>query len=179
MCSVEKLYPSVWFVGMSGAGKTTISNCLLNYMKRKNIPSYKLDGDEFRQNISSDLGFSEKDRSENLRRARCVTKILHDLGIFTCVSLMNPFEKQRELTKEMFGVYYLEVFVEAPLDVLRSRDTKGLYKRFRQGEITNMCGLDSKFELPKNCDLILNTAENSEEECLHKLLGLMYERFSI
>lgn len=174
-----KLYPSVWFVGLSGSGKTTMSDYLMSHMKSKNIPSYKLDGDEFRKNISSDLGFSEKDRSENLRRARCVTKILHDLGVFTCVSFMNPFEKQRELTKEMFGNYYLEVFVEAPLDVLRSRDTKGLYKRFRQGEITNMCGLDSKFELPRNSDLILNTAENSEEECLHKLLELIYERFYI
>ncbi len=155
----------LWFTGLSGAGKTTIANQLDQLLIANNNHSYILDGDAFRNGLSSDLSFTKKDREENLRRVKYVAEMFCDAGIISIVTFISPFKADRKKAKDLLGEYYIEVYVKTSLTIAERRDPKGLYKRARNGEIQNFTGIDSPYEKPENPELILDTEKHSSAEC--------------
>ena len=155
----------LWFTGLSGAGKTTIANQLDQLLIANNNHSYILDGDVFRNGLSSDLSFTKKDREENLRRIKYVAEMFCDAGIISIVTFISPFKADRKKAKDLLGEYYIEVYVKTSLTIAERRDPKGLYKRARNGEIQNFTGIDSPYEKPENPELILDTEKHSSAEC--------------
>lgn len=150
---------TIWLTGLSGAGKTSLSNELLQFFKLYNRTLIKLDGDELRNSLNSDLGFTEEDRTENIRRVASISKALNDQDIWTVVALITPLNKQRLLARNIIGENYIEIYVKCPLDVCEQRDVKGLYKKARNGTIKNFTGISHGFEEPDNYDLLINTNE--------------------
>ena len=155
-----------WFTGLSGSGKTTLGQGLKNFFDKQKLPSVLIDGDELRSGLSSDLGFSDSDRIESNRRAMQITKLLLKSGITPIVSLISPFESEREKIKEQFYQFEFKLFyLDVNINVCKKRDPKGLYKR----KISNLSGIDSKYEIPTNPDLILDTKNYSIQNCLEKI----------
>lgn len=148
----------VWFTGLSGAGKTTIARLALGILQAEGQPAFLLDGDMLRTGLSSDLGFSAADRSENLRRAAEVAALLADSGLIVLAAFITPLAVDRERIRARLGQYaFIEAFVSTPLDVAEQRDPKGLYWRARKGEIREFTGIDSPYEVPDKPDLRLDT----------------------
>lgn len=148
----------IWFTGLSGSGKTTLSQLLLTKMQEINIQSIALDGDQFRFGLCRDLGFSKEDRSENIRRAAEVSKLLLDSGQFVIGSFISPFDADRKMVREIVGSpRYFEVFMNASLSVCEKRDVKGLYARSRSGQLVGMTGIDSPYEIPSNPDFVADS----------------------
>ncbi|MCK5470355.1 MAG: adenylyl-sulfate kinase, partial [Cyclobacteriaceae bacterium] len=140
----------VWVVGLSGSGKSTLARGLENALHQKGYITQILDGDNLRSGLNKNLTFSEEDRIENIRRAAEVSKLFVNCGIITICSLISPTEEIRKMAKSIVGTdKYFEVYVNCPIEVCESRDTKGLYKLARKGEIRNFTGIDSPFEEPK------------------------------
>ena len=155
-----------WFTGLSGSGKTTLGYGLKNFFDKQKIPSVNIDRDELRSGLSSDLGFSDSDRIESNRRAMQITKLLLKSGIIPIVSLISPFESEREKIKEQFYQFEFKlIYLDVNINVCKKRDPKGLYKR----KISNLSGIDSKYEIPTNPDLILDTKNYSIQNCLEKI----------
>jgi adenylyl-sulfate kinase len=145
----EKKPLCIWLTGLSGAGKSSIANELKLVFERRGTPVSLLDGDILRQGLNKDLGFTDADRSENIRRVAEVSRLLVDAGVTAIVALISPFEKDRGNARKLFPEgSFIEVFVDAPLSICESRDVKGLYKRARKGEITAFTGIDSPYEAP-------------------------------
>jgi adenylylsulfate kinase len=160
----------VWFAGLSGSGKTTLANGLDKKLHCLGFKTYILDGDNLRNGLCNDLGFSIEDRTENIRRVGEVAKLMMDAGIIVLSAFVSPFEKDREMVRSSIGSdNFVSVFVDCPLDVCEQRDTKGLYKKARQGQIENFTGINSPFETPKYTDLQLKTAEHSKETLIEEL----------
>lgn len=161
----------IWLTGLSSAGKTTLANYIVShYFKEKAIIS--LDGDIVREGICSDLGYSEKDRRENIRRASEVAKFLFNYGNIVVCSFITPFKEQRNKIKKMFpDGSFLEVFVSCPLWLCEERDVKGLYKKVKECKIKNFTGIDSPYEVPETPDLIVETDRNTIEECAIKIIN--------
>ncbi len=156
----------LWFTGLSGSGKSTVANALgkMLYAQGKHI--YQLDGDNLRHGLNKDLGFTEVDRVENIRRASNVAKLMCDAGLIVLATFISPFEKDRENIRTIFGENeFFEVFVDTPLEVCEERDPKGLYKKARSGAIPNFTGISSPFEKPENPDLHLDGTKSIEELC--------------
>ncbi|MBK9192051.1 MAG: adenylyl-sulfate kinase [Crocinitomicaceae bacterium] len=169
----------IWLTGLSGAGKTTISNALNKKLTEKKYFTQILDGDQLRGGINSNLGFSETDRIENIRRTAEIAKLFVNSGIITICSFISPTNKIRLQTKEIIGANdYFEIFVNAPLHVCEARDVKGMYKKARAGEIKNFTGIDSLYEPPANADLALNTEVLSVNECVEMILEKILTRIS-
>ena len=149
----------VWFTGLSGAGKTTtIAGLAVKELNARGSRAFLLDGDVVRQGLSSDLGFTSADRSENLRRAAEVAALLADAGMIVMAAFITPLNVDRALIRSRLGSYpFIEAFVSTPLDIAEKRDSKGLYRRARRGEIPHFTGLDSPFELPEAPELRLDT----------------------
>jgi len=161
----------IWFTGLSGAGKTTIAKGLEKNLHNKGYLTQVLDGDNIRTGINNNLGFSEADRMENIRRISEVSKLLMNSGIITLNSFISPTREIRHLAMDIIGrENFIEVFVDAPIAICEQRDTKGLYKKAREGKIKNFTGIDSPFEVPLNADLVVNTAELSIDEANRKVL---------
>lgn len=147
-----------WFTGLSGSGKTTLANLINKELLRLNYRSFILDGDVIRKGLNSDLGFSDKDRQENNRRIAEVAKLLINAGFIVFVSCISPFEKDRQLTRQICGDNnYMEVFVDCPIDICEQRDVKGLYRKARSGLIQNFTGIGSPYEPPNAPDIIIKT----------------------
>ncbi len=159
----------LWFTGLSGAGKTTIANKLDQLLIANNNHSYILDGDVFRNGLSSDLSFTKKDREENLRRIKYVAKMFCDAGIISIVTFISPFQSDRDKARTLLGEYYVEVYVKASLEVVEKRDPKGLYKKARLGEIKNFTGLDSPYEEPFSPEMTLDTEKESAPICAKRV----------
>ena len=141
----------LWFTGLSGSGKSTISNGLEVKLNDNNIRTLILDGDNIRSGLNKDLDFSDLSRSENIRRVAEVSKLLMDAGTVVLASFISPFEKDRELVKKIIGgPHYIEIFVNTSLEICKKRDVKGLYAKSKAGLIKNMTGLDSKYEHPSS-----------------------------
>jgi 3'-phosphoadenosine 5'-phosphosulfate synthase len=169
----------VWFTGLSGAGKTTISFGMEDYLCSKGIPSYSLDGDNIRTGLNKDLGFSPPDREENIRRISEVAKLFADAGIVVLTSFISPYAKDRLKARELHeasGLPFFEVFVDTPLSVCEQRDTKGLYKKARAGLIKGFTGIDSKYEAPLKPDLVLKAGDWDTEQCIEKIVNMLREK---
>ncbi|PJJ84063.1 adenylyl-sulfate kinase [Mucilaginibacter auburnensis] len=160
----------IWFTGLSGAGKTTLANALERRLHTENIKTFSLDGDNIRCGLSSDLGFSESDRIENLRRIGEVAKLMCEAGLVVTAAFVSPFKKDRQLIRNLLGSNFFEVFVNTPLEVCEQRDVKGLYQKARRGEISNFTGINSPFEQPQNPDLQVNTVNQTIDQLVNTIL---------
>lgn len=169
----------IWMVGLSGSGKSTIARALENKLHAQGHLTALLDGDNLRTGINNNLGFSEEDRTENIRRAAEVSKLLADNGVVTICSLISPTAEIRSMAKAIIGEKYYEVFINCPLEVCEKRDVKGLYAKARRGEIKSFTGIDSPFEEPQHPNIALNTADNSAEENLEILLEYILPKIKI
>ena len=157
----------IWFTGLSGSGKSTIAGELEEKLFQNGYHTYLLDGDNIRQGISRDLGFDEKSRSENIRRIGEISKLFVDSGLIVIAAFISPFEKDRQMVRNRFTENeYFEVYLSTSLKVCEKRDPKGLYKKARQGLITNFTGLGSHFEKPLKSDLILDSYQTDIETCV-------------
>ena len=149
----------VWFTGLSGSGKSTIANALEEWLFENGYHTYLLDGDNVRHGLNKDLGFSDVDRVENIRRVGEVSKLFVDAGLITISAFISPFCNDREMVRDMFPEgEYIEVFVNTPLQVCEERDPKGLYKKAREGEINNFTGISSAYEEPLSPALVVDTS---------------------
>ena len=164
----------LWFEGLSGSGKSTLINHLDQHLVKNNFHTYVLDGDNLRLSINSDLGFSENDRNENLRRASEVAALMVDAGLLVLAGFITPNEHQRRLIRSKFKEnQFIEIFISTPLEVCEKRDTKGLYKNARDGKINNFTGISSPFEVPQNADLTIDTSDKSISECLSTIISFL------
>ena len=167
---------AVWMIGLSGSGKSTLAKALEKVLHDQRHLTMLLDGDNLRTGINNNLGFSEEDRIENIRRAAETAKLFVQCGIVTICSFISPTQKIREMAKSIIGDNYLEVYINAPLEVCEQRDVKGLYKKARNGDLKNFTGIDSPFEAPTKPDLEIRTDLNTQDECLEMLVKFVLER---
>ncbi|XP_076806812.1 bifunctional 3'-phosphoadenosine 5'-phosphosulfate synthase 2-like isoform X5 [Clavelina lepadiformis] len=170
---------TVWFTGLSGAGKTTVSMQLEEYLCSKGIPAYSLDGDNIRHGLNKDLGFAPADREENIRRIGEVAKLFADAGVVCLVSFISPYRKDRVGARHVHkkaGLPFVEVFVDTPLNVCEKRDVKGLYKKARSGQIKGFTGIDSPYEAPENPEVTVKTADQSITECMMEVVRELVQK---
>jgi bifunctional enzyme CysN/CysC len=154
----------LWFTGLSGAGKSTIANLLEKQLNAHNRHTFILDGDNLRHGLNRDLGFTDADRVENIRRAAHVARLMVDAGLIVLVSFISPFAAERRMARELFDSgEFIEVFVDAPLEVCEARDVKGLYKKARAGQIQNFTGISSRYEIPEKPELRLEAGVKPAE----------------
>ena len=170
----------IWFTGLSGSGKSTIAVQLEAQLSDLGFKTYLLDGDNIRAGLNKDLSFTDEGRVENIRRIGEVAKLLLDAGIVVLSAFISPFNADRQQVKDIVGKKnYIEVFVDAPLELCEQRDVKGLYKKARAGEVKNFTGIDSPYEAPENADLVLPTGELSVEESVAKLINFVLPKIQI
>jgi adenylyl-sulfate kinase len=164
----------VWLTGLSGAGKSTLAHMLVPRLRARGWPACSIDGDALRQGLSRDLGFSDADRSENIRRAAELARLLVDQGVFAVVSLISPFRADRSFARSRFEAgRFTEVFVDAPLAVCEGRDPKGLYAKARRGQLPGMTGIDSAYEAPEGPELHLRTELELPALCVQRILDAL------
>ena len=162
----------IWLTGLSGSGKSTLAIGLEQYLFESGFKVYLLDGDNIRKGINKDLGFSSADRTENIRRIAEVSKLMLDAGLIIISAFISPFRDDREMVKEIVGEErFTEIFVDCPLEVCEKRDTKGLYKKARQGFIRDFTGIGSPYEIPEHPNLVIHTHKESIDESLSKLIN--------
>jgi adenylylsulfate kinase len=166
---------TVWFTGLSGAGKTTIRIALEQKLRAQNLKVEVLDGDIVRQNLTKGLGFNKEDRDENIRRIGFVSHLLTRNGVIVLVSAISPYRNIREEVRERIGDF-IEVYANAPLAVCESRDVKGLYKRARAGEIKQFTGIDDPYEPPLNPEVECRTDQETLEESVAKVWAELEKR---
>jgi len=167
----------LWFTGLSGAGKSTVANALEQALFKRGHHSYLLDGDNVRHGLNRDLGFSDQDRVENIRRIGEVAKLMADSGLVVLTAFISPFRADRAMVRELMeDGEFIEIHVDAPLDVCESRDPKGLYAKARAGVIRNFTGIDSPYEAPEAPEIIVDTSRLSVDECVEELLGYLKRR---
>jgi bifunctional enzyme CysN/CysC len=167
----------LWFTGLSGSGKSTIANLVERTLAREGRHTYLLDGDNVRHGLNRDLGFTDADRVENIRRVGEVSKLFVDAGIIVLVSFISPFRSEREMARKLIGEgQFIEVFVDTPLDVCIARDPKGLYRKAKAGELKNFTGIDSAYEAPTQAELVLKTAEREPAAVAEEVVRYLRDR---
>ena len=167
---------TVWMTGLSGSGKSTIAYLAEEKLVGSRRAAYVLDGDNLRHGLNADLGFGAADRAENVRRVGEVARLMADAGLVALVPVISPFASDRKLVREAHqqaGLGFIEVFVDAPLEVCEQRDPKGLYARARAGELSDMTGIDSPYELPESPDLRLDSAASGPLDLADRLVALV------
>ena len=161
----------IWMTGLSGSGKSTIANALERRLAEMNKHTFLLDGDNIRHGLNKDLGFTDKDRVENLRRVGQVARLMNDAGLIVIAAFISPFELERDMVRQMICKdEFFEVFIDAPLSVVEKRDVKGLYAKARLGKLKNFTGIDSAYEVPKNPDIHIKTSNISIEEAVDEIM---------
>ena len=169
----------IWFTGLSGSGKSTLASALEKELYSRGFLCKLLDGDNIRTGINNNLGFTEEDRKENIRRIAEVCKLFLNGGVVTIAAFISPTEDMRELAKSIIGADdFLEIFVNTPLEECEKRDTKGLYAKARRGEIKNFTGISDVFEAPKNPTLKVDTSKLSVEESVAKILEVILPKIN-
>ena len=164
----------LWFTGLSGSGKSTIANLVEGFLHRNEIRTYILDGDNVRHGLNSDLGFSDQDRQENIRRIGEVSKLFIDAGVMVLTSFISPFIEDRQLVRNIVHTHeFIEVYVKCPLDVCEQRDIKGLYARARKGEIKHFTGIDSPYECPENPEITIDTSVSNENHAANIIISYL------
>lgn len=167
----------LWFTGLSGSGKSTIAGALERALFSQQNHTYLLDGDNVRHGLCGDLGFSDSDRQENIRRVGEVAKLMVDAGLLVLSAFISPFTKEREQVRHMLeDGQFIEVHVATSLATCEARDPKGLYKKARAGDIANFTGIDSDYQAPVNPEIVLDTEQYSLEECVSQLLNYLREQ---
>lgn len=170
---------TLWFTGLSGSGKSTVAVAVEKALAARGVLSYRLDGDNIRLGINSNLGFSAEDRQENIRRVGEISKLFADTGVVVLSSFISPYREDREMVRRMHedgGLQYLEVFVDCSLAEAESRDPKGLYKKARAGEIRGFTGIDDPYEAPSAPELHLRTDEMGLEEEVEMIISSLQSR---
>jgi bifunctional enzyme CysN/CysC len=166
----------IWFTGLSGSGKSTIADALEQELHAQGKRTYILDGDNVRQGLNKDLGFTDADRVENIRRIAEVAKLMMDAGLIVLTAFISPFRQERQMARELVGAeHFFEVFVDTPLEVCEARDPKGLYKKARNGQLPNMTGINSPYEPPQAPDHVVDAHSSdiaATVQALVKQLGL-------
>jgi bifunctional enzyme CysN/CysC len=161
----------LWFTGLSGSGKSTIANLLEKRLHAEGKHTYLLDGDNIRQGLNRDLGFTEADRVENIRRVAEVARLLVDAGLIVIVAFISPYRAERQFARDLFEPgEFIEVFVDTPLEECERRDVKGLYAKARRGDLKNFTGIDSAYEPPESADIHLRTERLAPEACVDQIV---------
>ena len=162
----------IWFTGLSGSGKSTLANAVEHVLHQQRHHTYVLDGDNVRHGLNKNLGFSPEDREENIRRIGEVAKLFADAGTIVMTAFISPYRADRDQARELIAEgRFVEVFVDCPLEVCEERDTKGLYKKARAGEIKEFTGISAPYEPPFDPEVTVNTAELSIEESAHAVVA--------
>ena len=170
---------SIWITGISGAGKTTLASNINAVLNSNQHASVILDGDEIRKKMSKDLGFSIKDRDENIRRIACMSELLSHQNIITIVSVISPMKNQRAYAKEIYGDNFNEVYLKASLDQCIEKDTKGLYKQALDRKEANFTALTSPYEEPENPDLLIDTNLKTIKQSVQILKEFLQKKYKI
>ncbi|HLO62747.1 MAG TPA: adenylyl-sulfate kinase [Azonexus sp.] len=171
---------TVWLTGLSGAGKSTLAISLERVLVDAGRAVYVLDGDNVRHGLNSDLGFSPKDRQENIRRISEVARLMNDAGLIVITAFISPYRDDRRMARNIIGSErFLEVYLSTPLAVCEARDPKGLYQRARRGEVPDFTGINAPYEAPEAPELVLNTDEIRVDEAVGALIGAAGRYFKI
>lgn len=167
----------LWFTGLSGSGKSTLAHAIEEELYQRGCHTYVLDGDNVRHGLNGDLGFSEQDRKENIRRIGNVAKLFVDAGVIVLTAFISPYRADRmDVRNIVQHGDFLEIFCDASLEVCENRDTKGLYKKAREGLIKDFTGISSPYEVPEKPELAVNTGEEPLELCVNTVINLLKER---
>ena len=167
---------TLWFTGLSGSGKSTLAQYLTPILIERGCKVEVLDGDEVRENLSKGLGFSKEDRDTNIRRIGYVANLLSRNGVVSMTAAISPYREIRDEIRARSKAPFIEIYVEAPLDVLEGRDTKGLYKKARAGIIKNFTGVSDPYEAPTSPEIVVHTADESIEGSAEKILAYLKKR---
>ncbi|WP_238905198.1 adenylyl-sulfate kinase [Clostridium sp. YIM B02506] len=165
----------LWFTGLSGSGKSTVASSLEKRLHDMGKLTYTLDGDNVRHGLNSDLGFSDEDRVENIRRIGEISKLFVDAGVITIATFVSPFREDRQKVRDLLGKDFVEIYIDCPIEVCEKRDPKGIYKKARAGEIKHFTGIDSPYESPINPEIVVSTHLNTLDECVDKLVAYLEE----
>merc|ERR1719228_1615978 len=169
---------TIWFTGLSGAGKTTVAFALEEYLVARGIPAYGLDGDNVRTGLNKNLGFAQEDRVENIRRVAEVGKLFADSGVVALCSFVSPFNNDRELARQLHksvGLPFFEIHISTSLEECEKRDVKGLYKKARAGIIKGFTGIDQPYEIPVNPEVTINTVNRTVDDCVQQIVEILQE----
>lgn len=167
----------LWFTGLSGAGKSTLAHAVEEQLHCRGCRTFVLDGDNVRHGLSSDLGFSEADRKENIRRIGEAAKLMMEAGVIVMTAFISPFGRDRDLVRALLPQGdFLEIYCKASLETCEARDVKGLYKKARAGLIKNYTGIDSPYEIPERPELVVDTEHLTIKESVGLVVGMLHER---
>lgn len=170
----------IWYTGLSGSGKSTLANALEAELHAQGLRTLVLDGDNIRQGLCSDLGFSARDRHENLRRVGQLARMTMEAGVITLAAFISPFELDRDMVRQIVGQENLfEIYVRCPLEVCEARDVKGLYRKARRGEIADFTGISAPYQVPQSADLVIDTADRPVQECVAAILEMIRPRLKL
>ncbi len=166
----------IWFTGLSGAGKSTIAHTVEERLFQMGCHSYVFDGDNVRHGLCADLGFTQAERSENIRRIAEMCKLFVDAGVIALTAFISPLHKDREFVRKLIADNFIEVYCRCPVEVCEERDVKGLYKKARAGEIDNFTGISPPYDEPKHFNLLIDTDQLTLEESVGKVLQLLLDK---
>ena len=167
----------VWLTGLSGSGKTSTADALENKLHALGYKTYTLDGDNVRHGLNNDLGFTDADRVENIRRVAEVAKLMVDAGLIVITAFISPFISERKYARQILADNeFIEVFVDAPIEVCEARDPKGLYKKARSGQLKNFTGVDSEYQKPQNPEIVLESSKKPPEELANYVLEYLISK---
>jgi adenylylsulfate kinase len=167
---------TLWFTGLSGSGKTTVTNQLVKALRKRGSQLEVLDGDIVRENLSKGLGFSKEDRDTNIRRIAFVANLLSRNGVPVITAAISPYRETRDEARELMDGRFIEIYVKASLETCEERDVKGLYAKARSGEIKEFTGISDPYEAPENPEIVLDTEALSPEESAQQILAYLEER---
>ena len=170
----------LWYTGLSGSGKSTVANAVDALLFKLGCHSYLLDGDNVRHGLNGDLGFSDEDRIENIRRISEVSKLFLDAGLIVSTAFISPFTEDRARARaKLDSSEFIEVYIDTPISVCEQRDPKGLYKKARAGEIKDFTGIDSPYEVPEKSDLVIDTKKLSVDDSIEELFNYIIKKIPI
>lgn len=167
----------LWFTGLSGSGKSTLSHAVEDTLYQRGCRTFVIDGDNVRHGLCADLGFSDQDRVENIRRVGEIAKLFTEAGIITLTAFISPFRADRDRVRSLVpATDFIEIYCDCPLEICEQRDVKGLYKRARAGEIKEFTGISSPYEAPEKPDLVVQTGTQALENCVTEIMTLLEQR---